>query len=52
MGLQTLVSYIDPANQSSQRLAERIGATCEAIIDLDGLGPHCVYRHPRPGRAR
>lgn len=46
MGLTTLVSYIDPSNEASKRLAERLGAWCEGIIDLAGLGPHCAYRHP------
>ena len=52
MGLATLVSYIDPANEPSKRLARRLGAVCEEIIDLAGLGPHCVYRHPPPTAAR
>ncbi len=47
MGLTTLVSYIDPENLPSRRLAERLGATFEEVIDLAGLGPHCVYRHSR-----
>ena len=44
--LKTLVSYIDPANEPSIRLAERMGAKYEETIDLIGNGPHCVYRHP------
>lgn len=48
MGRRTLVSYIDPDNKPSRRLAESLGATCETIIDLAGLGDHCVYRHPPP----
>lgn len=41
----TAVSYIHPANDASQRLAERLGAVCESEIDLRG---ECcrVYRHP------
>ena len=46
MGLKTVVSYIDPSNEPSKRLAERMGARCEEIIDLVGNEPHCVYRHP------
>jgi RimJ/RimL family protein N-acetyltransferase len=44
----TLVSYIDPENLPSKRVAERLGARLEQTIDLCGLGPHCVYRHPGP----
>lgn len=44
-GLTTLVSYVDPQNFRSARLAERLGAT----IDPDGLTPNgdpiFVYRH-------
>ena len=45
-GLETLVSYIDPANGRSIRVAERLGAR------LDGEAPRkapkdLVYRHPR-----
>jgi RimJ/RimL family protein N-acetyltransferase len=45
----TLVSYIDPANEPSKRVAERMGAWHEQTIELLDLGPHCVYRHPGPG---
>lgn len=45
--LRTLVSYVDPANIRSARLAERLGAT----IDPNGLTPNgdpiLVYRHNR-----
>ena len=42
--LNTLVSYVDPQNDRSRRLAERLGAT------LDGTAPRpdptdLVYRH-------
>ena len=45
-GLETLVSYIDPRNARSIKLAERLGA------ELDGDAPRqdprdVVYRHPR-----
>lgn len=49
-GLDTLVSYIDPANTRSIALAERLGAmpdTAAARPDPDDL----VYRHPRPDQA-
>ncbi|HBS21928.1 GNAT family N-acetyltransferase [Thalassospira xiamenensis] len=45
-GLTTLVSYIDPDNVRSIRLAERLGAT----LDRDARGYHSgdlVYRHPK-----
>lgn len=44
-GLETLVSYIDPENIRSRRLAERLGAR----LDLTALRPDpedLVYRHP------
>ncbi len=46
-GLSTLVSYIDPRNARSIRLAERLGAWPDAEAarpDPDDL----VYRHPGP----
>ena len=46
-GTKTLVSYIDPANTRSIRLAERLGAWHDkdaAPLDPGGL----VYRHPAP----
>lgn len=49
LGAQTLVSYIHPENEPSKRVAERLGAKYEKIIELGGHGPHCVYRYPRPG---
>lgn len=45
--VSTLVSYVDPANLRSARLAERLGAT----VDPNGLTPNgdpvLVYRHSR-----
>lgn len=46
LGAETLVSYIDPDNIPSQKVAERMGAKMEEIIELLDLGPHCVFRHP------
>lgn len=48
LGAETLVSYIDPANEPSKKLAERLGAQNEKTIELLDCGPHCVYRHPAP----
>lgn len=47
VGAETLVSYIHPDNEASKRVAERLGAHFERIIELLDHGPHCVYRHPR-----
>ncbi len=44
-GMTRLVSYIDPRNSRSIRLAERLGAKLDpkaAKVDPDDL----VYRHP------
>ncbi|MEM7058859.1 MAG: GNAT family N-acetyltransferase [Pseudomonadota bacterium] len=49
-GTKTLVSYIDPGNARSIRLAERLGAVLDteaAPLDPGGL----VYRHTAPGEA-
>lgn len=48
LGASTLVSYIDPRNEPSKRVAERMGAWHDSTIELLDLGPHCVYRHPSP----
>ena len=47
LGWDTAVSYIDPKNLDSIRLAERLGATKDrnaATVD----GHDAVYRHPAP----
>ncbi|HAS44405.1 MAG TPA: N-acetyltransferase [Microscillaceae bacterium] len=41
----TLVSYIDPANTPSQKLATRLGGVYEKDIQLLDLGLHQVYRY-------
>jgi RimJ/RimL family protein N-acetyltransferase len=46
--LPTLVSYIDPRNVRSIRLAERLGAVLEPGAPSCGPGA-LVYRHPAPG---
>lgn len=46
-GWDTAVSYIDPKNLDSIRLAERLGAKKDA--DAPSIdGSDAVYRHPRP----
>ncbi len=47
LGAKTLVSYIDPTNEPSKRVAERLGAKYEETIELLNLGPHCVYRYSK-----
>jgi RimJ/RimL family protein N-acetyltransferase len=42
---RSLVSYIDPHNEPSIRLAKRLGAVYEDTIELASHGPHCVFRH-------
>ena len=41
----SLVSYIDPRNEPSIRLAKRLGAVQEDTIELLSYGRHCVFRH-------
>lgn len=41
----SLVSYIDPANTPSIKLAQRLGAVHDGTIELATFGPHRVYRH-------
>ena len=43
---ETLVSYIHPDNEPSKRVAEKLGASFEEVIELLDHGPHCVYRYP------
>lgn len=46
-GLSTLVSYVDPPNQRSRALAERLGAVPDP--DAPRQDPtDLVYRHPAP----
>lgn len=44
---ETLVSFIDPKNEASKRLAIRLGAIYETDIELLDFGLHCVYRYTR-----
>jgi len=46
LGTPTLVSYIDPENEPSKRLAKRLGAVYEKDLELLDFGMHCVYRYP------
>ncbi len=47
LGLQTLVSYIHPANARSIRIAERLGAVRDHTARPAAAGD-LVYRHPAP----
>lgn len=50
-GWETAVSYIDPKNLDSIRLAERLGARKDAdAASIDGSD--AVYRHPAPAELR
>ena len=50
-GLETLVSYVDPANAASIALAERLGARLDPQAPRPDAGT-LVYRHPGPGDRR
>ncbi len=50
LGLKTLVSYIDPENEPSKRVAKRLGASYEQTITLRDTSAE-VYRHPAPDGA-
>lgn len=45
LNASSLVSYIDPSNAPSIRLAERLGASYDGTIQLASFGPHKVYRY-------
>jgi len=50
LGVESLVSYIDPGNERSMAVAERIGAARDAeAATQDGDPDDVVYRHRRPG---
>ena len=50
LGWDTAVSYIDPDNARSIRLAERLGAVLDRGAQTPEMDetPPLVYRHPRP----
>ncbi|WP_238321709.1 GNAT family N-acetyltransferase [Halocynthiibacter namhaensis] len=47
LGWTTAVSYIDPTNAASIRLAERLGCTVDEA-ETKTIGDCIVYRHPAP----
>lgn len=48
LGWKTAVSLIDPGNDRSARLAQRLGCHLEGDFTHDRLGPMKVWRHPSP----
>ena len=48
LGWTTAVSYIDPDNAASIRLAERLGCTLDEAAEKPEGEPCLVYRHPAP----
>ncbi|AVO36839.1 GNAT family N-acetyltransferase [Pukyongiella litopenaei] len=50
LGLDGVISYIDPANTRSVALARRLGASIERDGEVAGH-PCQVWRHPRQGSA-
>jgi len=42
LNAKSLVSYIDPSNAASIKLAESLGAKYEKTIELLKHGPHCI----------
>lgn len=45
LGARSLVSYIDPRNEASIKLATKLGAEYAGTIELASFGIHCIYRH-------
>lgn len=45
--LPTLVSYIDPMNDASVKVAERLGGVYDHNIELSTFGTHSVYRYQK-----
>lgn len=45
LNLTSLVSYIDPVNEASKKLALRLGAKYDKTIDLLSFGAHEIYRY-------
>ncbi|MBK0400721.1 GNAT family N-acetyltransferase [Limibaculum sp. M0105] len=49
LGWRTAVSYVDPANTRSMRLAERLGARRDPAAETPGDATCLVYRHAANG---
>ncbi len=52
LGWDTVVSYIDPGNAASMRVAENLGATPDPDAPRPVGGPCLIYRHPPPSALR
>lgn len=52
LGLESLVSYIDPANERAIELAQCLGAARDRAAEAMLGEPVCVYRHPAPEARR
>ena len=51
MGLNGVISYIDPANTRSRALAERLGCTHERDVTFFGQPGIGIWRHPKEAAA-
>ncbi len=51
-GLDGVISYIDPSNTRSAKLATRLGASYERDGGMPGTPLVHVYRHPKSGDAK
>ncbi|MBI1385307.1 MAG: GNAT family N-acetyltransferase [Rhizobiales bacterium] len=48
LGFTTLISLVAADNPRSERVAERLGARRERLVEVDGF-PLWLHRHPGPG---
>ncbi len=46
-GFKRLVSYINPSNSNSIRVATKLGAVPDGTFDMAGIA-HMIYLHPKP----
>ena len=47
LNLSTLVSYINPNNSASIKVAEKLAGRFDKTIELSSFGPHDVYRYSK-----
>ena len=52
LGWTTAISLIADGNSASQKVAERLGATCDGDFTHERFGPMAVWRHPAPEALR